>query len=118
MPRSRYPETLGKYWYGPIDPTRPGENVQGSTCVVKAGINSETGEHVCCKIPHVDANLELEGFYLQAALEHANIVGLKDIVFEKVAGRPHKQLCPIMELESGGELFQEERQKKPDRAQT
>ena len=42
---------------------------------------------------------------LQAGLKHENVVDLKDIVFEKPAGRPKKQLCMITELLSGGELF-------------
>jgi len=44
---------------------------------------------------------------LQAGLKHENIVDLKDIVFEKPAGRPKKQICMIMELLTGGELFSE-----------
>jgi serine/threonine protein kinase len=44
---------------------------------------------------------------LQAGLQHENIVDLKDIVFEKPAGRPKKQICMIMELLTGGELFSE-----------
>lgn len=109
-PCSRYPEKLGKYWLGPIDPTRPHDEPQGGYGLVKAGINSETGERVCCKLSH----LEYEGteaqrleIVLQAGLKHVNVVDLKDIVFEKPAGRPRKQLCLIMELQGGGELFSE-----------
>jgi hypothetical protein len=89
---SRYPIQLGKYWLGPIDPTRPHDDPGGGYGVctavwaafspdrstaptqnwfgrggrrclthqlrgglagsVKAGINSETGERVCCKLSH------------------------------------------------------------------
>ena len=83
-PRSRYPEQLGKYWLGPIDPSRPHDEPQGGYGLVKAGVNSETGERVCCKLSH----LEYEGseaqrmeIILQAGLKHPNIVDLKDIVF-------------------------------------
>ena len=108
--RSRYPEQLGKYWLGPIDPSRPHDEPQGGYGLVKAGVNSETGERVCCKLSH----LEYEGseaqrmeIILQAGLKHPNIVDLKDIVFEKPAGRQRKQICMIMELLTGGELFSE-----------
>ena len=107
---SRYSGKLGKYWLGPIDPTRPHDEPQGGYGLVKAGINSETGERVCCKLSH----LEYEGteaqrleIVLQAGLKHVNVVNLKDVVFEKPAGRPKKQLCMIMELVAGGELFSE-----------
>ena len=77
---------------------------------MKAGVNSETNERVCCKLSH----LEYEGseaqrmeIILQAGLKHPNIVDLKDIVFEKPQNRPKKQLCMIMELLTGGELFSE-----------
>ena len=77
---------------------------------MKAGVNSETGERVCCKLSH----LEYEGseaqrmeIILQAGLKHPNIVDLKDIVYEKPAGRQRKQICMIMELLTGGELFSE-----------
>ena len=109
-PRSRYPEQLGKYWLGPIDPSRPHDEPQGGYGLVKAGVNSESGERVCCKLSH----LEYEGseaqrmeIILQAGLKHPNIVDLKDIVFEKPAGRQRKQICMIMELLTGGELFSE-----------
>jgi hypothetical protein len=89
---SRYPIQLGKYWLGPIDPTRPHDDPGGGYGVctavwaafssdrstaptqnwfgrggrrclthqlrgglagsVKAGINSDTGERVCCKLSH------------------------------------------------------------------
>eukprot|EP01044_Picomonas_judraskeda_P021230 COSAG03_NODE_4942_length_1382_cov_3.820093_2_plen_130_part_00 len=77
---------------------------------MKAGVNSGTGERVCCKLSH----LEYEGseaqrmeIILQAGLKHPNIVDLKDIVYEKPAGRQRKQICMIMELLTGGELFSE-----------
>ena len=77
---------------------------------MKAGVNSETGERVCCKLSH----LEYEGseaqrmeIILQAGLKHPNIVDLKDIVYEKPAGRQKQQMCMIMELLTGGELFSE-----------
>jgi hypothetical protein len=90
----RYPEKLGKYWLGPIDPTRSHDEPQGGYGLVKAGINSETGERVCCKLSH----LKYEGteaqrmeIIMHANLKHENVVDLKDIVFEKPAGRPKKQ---------------------------
>jgi serine/threonine protein kinase len=95
---------------GPIDPTRPHDEPQGGYGLVKAGVNSETGERVCCKLSH----LEYEGseaqrmeIILQAGLKHPNIVDLKDIVFERPAARPKKQICMIMELLTGGELMSE-----------
>ena len=39
---SLYPEKLGKYWLGPIDPTRPHDEPQGGYGLVKAGIDSQT----------------------------------------------------------------------------
>ena len=107
---SLYPEKLGKYWLGPIDPTRPHDEPQGSYGLVKAGIDSQTGERVCCKLSHLEhegSEAQRMEIILQAGLKHDNIVDLKDIVYEKPVGRPRKQLCMIMELLSGGELFSE-----------
>ena len=47
-----YPIKLGKYWLGPLDPTRPHYDPSGSQGKVKGGIDSETGERVCCKLSH------------------------------------------------------------------
>ena len=44
-----YPIKLGKYWLGPLDPTRPHDDPSGGYGKVKGGIDSETGERVCCK---------------------------------------------------------------------
>ena len=61
---------------------------------VKAGINSKTGERVCCKLSHE----EYEGteaqrieIVLQAGMSHVNIVDLKDIVYE-----PPVRTAPLM----------------------
>ena len=50
LDKKRYPIEMGKYWLGPIDPTRPDDVKMGGFGFVKAGINSETGERVCCKM--------------------------------------------------------------------
>jgi hypothetical protein len=60
--RGRFPFKIGKYWLGPMDPSKKwdpdDERFRGGYGYVCAGINSETGEHVCCKMNH---NLEYEG---------------------------------------------------------
>jgi serine/threonine protein kinase len=108
-PCSRYPEPFGKYWLGPIDPTRPHDEPPGGRYGLrKAGVNSETGESICCKISHLGyegSEAQRVEIALHAGLRHVNVVDLKDIVFEKPAGRPKKQLCVIMELMAGGDLF-------------
>ena len=109
--KDRYPVQLGKYFLGPIDPTRPHDDPGGGYGSVKAGINSETGERVCCKLSHE----EYEGteaqrieIVLQAGMKHENIVDLKDIVYEQPTGRARKgKIRMIMELLTGGELFSE-----------
>jgi serine/threonine protein kinase len=106
----RYPEQLGKYWLGPIDPSRPFDDPGGSFGSVKAGVNSETGERVCCKLSKSDyegSEAQRMEVILQAGLKHPNIVDLKDVVYEKPAGKSRKQVCMIMELLTGGELFAE-----------
>ena len=55
LDKKRYPIEMGKYWLGPIDPTNP--DPAGGFGFVMAGINSETGERVCCKM----SNSEYEG---------------------------------------------------------
>ena len=122
---ARFPERLGKYWLGPIDPLRPHDDPHGGYGLVKAGIDSETGERVCCKLsvipagaaaaaaaaatatPTRDDDLKRKEIVLHAGLKHPNIVELKDVVDAQPAGRQAKELCMIMELMEGGELYAE-----------
>lgn len=109
----RFPFKLGKYWLGPIDPTKPirNEETQGGFGYVMAGINSDTGERVCAKINH---NVKFEGtstqrkeVILQAMMQHANVVGIKDVLKEvpPQSRDNKKKLVLIMELLNGGQLF-------------
>ncbi len=60
LDRKRFPFQIGKYWLGPMDPTKALDDpaYKGGYGFVMRGINSETGESVCAKINH---NVEFEG---------------------------------------------------------
>ena len=116
--RKRYPFAIGKYWLGPMDPSKDWrEGFEGGYGWVMAGINSETGERVCAKINH---NIDFEGsaeqkkeIHLHADLKQENIVDLKDVLKEippSPPGRPKNKkpmLIMVMEIMAGGEMFAE-----------
>ena len=103
--KNRFNIKLGKYFLGPIDPSKPFDDPGGGFGSVKAGVNSETGERVCCKL----STEEYEGteaqrieIVLHSGLKHPNIVDLKDIVYEPPTGRAARgKIRMVMELMSG-----------------
>jgi hypothetical protein len=100
FPRRIGPE--GRYWLG--------EQVlgEGGYAKVLRGIDSVTGEPVACKVvkaSRADPDAQKREVVLQAALNHENVVGVKDVVYEPGAGVDPGQIYTLMAIETGGEFF-------------
>eukprot|EP01047_Picozoa_sp_COSAG01_P070288 COSAG01_NODE_10610_length_2122_cov_5.129511_2_plen_403_part_00 len=63
---------------------------------------------VACKVvkaSRADPDAQKREVVLQAALNHENVVGVKDVVYEPGAGVDPGQIYTLMAIETGGEFF-------------